>query len=106
VILEHALLEVTPGREAAFEAAMAEALAIIEADPGCRGAEVRRQHENPSTYLLLVRWMSVAAHLEGFRTSAAFERWRELTHPFYAQRPLVTHFGAPIARADAPGQLG
>lgn len=98
MILEHALLEVTPGREAEFEASMASALAIIEADPGCRGASVRRQIESPSTYLLLVEWTSVEAHLEGFRQSPAFERWRELTHPFYVERPSVTHFHGPLSR--------
>lgn len=76
---------------------MSTALAIIESAPDCFGAEVRRQVEDQSTYLLIVRWSSVAAHL-AFRETALFTRWRELTHLFYAEPPTVTHFGETIDR--------
>lgn len=97
MILEHAQLVVTPGREAQFEATMREALVIIESAPDCHGADVRRQVEDGSKYLLLVRWTSLEAHLT-FRATALFERWRALTHPFYASTPVVTHFHEPIER--------
>jgi heme-degrading monooxygenase HmoA len=97
VIVEHAQLRVTPGREEEFEASIARALPIIESAPGCRGAEVRRQVEDPTTYLLLVRWDSVPVHLE-FRTTELFGRWRALTHVFYVEPPTVTHFGEPLPR--------
>jgi quinol monooxygenase YgiN len=97
MMLEHALLEIGPGREAQFEASAAKALPIIESAPGCLGAEVRRQEENPSVYLLLVRWSSIAAHMD-FRETESFTKWRELTHPFYVNPPAVTHFHDPIAR--------
>jgi quinol monooxygenase YgiN len=96
VILEHALLPVTPGREEEFEAAMLEALPIIESAPNCFGAEVRRQYENGSTFLLLVQWSSVEAHM-AFRETELFQQWRALTHPFYAEPPAVTHFYGPLA---------
>ncbi len=99
MILEHAVLAVTPGQESDFESAMRDALAIIESAPGCHGASVSRQVEDPSIYLLLVQWDNVAAHIEGFRQSAEFERWRELTHHFYVERPTVTHFSEPMARS-------
>lgn len=98
MITEHAILCVRDGEEDLFESAMAHALALIEAAPGCFGASVQRQIEDPSTYLLLVSWESVAAHEDGFRQSVAFERWRELTHHFYRERPSVTHFTEPISR--------
>ncbi len=99
MIIEHALLEVTPGRESDFEIAMGKAFAIIEGAAGCHGASVRRQHEDSSTYLLVVKWETVADHMDGFRPSAAYEEWRQLTHPFYATAPRVTHFLEPIARS-------
>lgn len=92
MILEHALLPVKPGQEAAFEAAFAEAKALIISSPGCRRVEVSRCLERPSTYLLLVEWDSLEAHVEGFRGSEAFTRWRELLHHFYDPAPLVEHF--------------
>ena len=97
MIVEHALLPVTSGREAQFESSMASALPVIESAPGCHGAELRRQVEDPSTYLLLVRWSSVADHV-AFRESALFETWRTMTHPYYCERPVVTHFEEPLGR--------
>ena len=97
MITEHALLPVTAGREREFEDSMREALPIIESAPCCHGAEVRAQVEDPSVYLLLVRWDSVEAHL-AFRTTDLFEQWRVRTHPFYSEAPSVTHFNEPIER--------
>ena len=97
MIIEHAWLPVTPGREEEFAASIAGALSIIEGAPGCHGAEVRRQIENSSTFLLLVRWTSVAAHMD-FRASASFENWRSQTHPFYEFPATVTHFSEILER--------
>jgi heme-degrading monooxygenase HmoA len=97
VILEHALLPVTPGREAEFEASARIALTIIESAPDCEGAEIRRQEENGSLYLLLVRWTSIEAHM-AFRASALFEQWRSLTHSFYSEPVSATHFHESLGR--------
>ncbi len=96
MITEHALLYVTAGHEAAFETSMLEALPIISSAPNCFGAEVRRQIEDSSVYLLLVRWDSVEAHL-AFRETELYARWKALTHPFYATPISVTHFDEPLA---------
>ncbi len=92
MIVEHALLPVRPGQEAAFEAALVEAVPLISAAVGFRSVSVSRGVERPSTYLLLVEWDSVADHDEGFRRSAAYERWRALLHHFYDPFPVVEHF--------------
>lgn len=97
MILEHALLLVTLGREEEFEAAMTAALPIIESAPDCFGAEVRRQDENGAIYLLLVRWGSVETHM-AFRETDLFQQWRALTHSFYGEPPTVTHFYNPLPR--------
>jgi quinol monooxygenase YgiN len=97
MMLEHAVLTVRPGSESDFEAAMREALPIIEGADECFGAEVRRQAEDPSVFLLLVRWSSVAAHM-AFRATPRYEAWRALTHHFYVGTLNVTHFFEPIER--------
>lgn len=97
MMLEHALLSIRPGEERAFEDSLREALPIIESAEGCFGAEVRRQAENDSIYLLLVRWSSIDAHL-AFRTADLFTTWRSLTHPYYRETPSVTHFHDPLTR--------
>jgi len=95
MILEHALLYVQEGEQDDFEASMRTALPIIESAEGCGGAEVRRQAENGSIYLLLVRWTSIEAHM-AFRETDLFISWRSLTHPFYARTIEVTHFHDPL----------
>lgn len=97
MILEHALLHVAPGEESRFDAALGEALAVIESADECFGAEVRRQVEDPSTYLLLVRWGSLDAH-QRFRESPRFIEWRALTVPYYVELPSVTHYEEPVER--------
>jgi heme-degrading monooxygenase HmoA len=98
VILEHAVLAVTPGREAAFESAFAEAKAIIAASPGCKYVSLSRCIEHPSQYLLIVDWERLEDHTEAFRGSPAYEEWRKLLHHFYDPFPNVEHF-QPVDRA-------
>lgn len=97
MMLEHALLHIREGEESAFETSMREALPIIESAAECLGAEVRRQEEDESIYLLLVKWTSVEAHM-AFRETSLFLSWRSLTHHFYRQAPSVTHFHEPLER--------
>ena len=99
MIIEHAALRVTAGREEEFEATMRTALAIIESAPDCFGAQIRRQAEDGAVFLLIVNWSSVEAHM-AFRETALFEQWRTLTHHFYSERPVVTHFHEPLSRYE------
>ena len=92
MILEHALLPVKAGEEAAFEAAFAEARPIIASMPGFISLRLERGIERPSTYLLLVEWQSVEHHEVGFRQSAEYQQWRALLHHFYEPFPVVEHF--------------
>jgi heme-degrading monooxygenase HmoA len=92
VILEHALLPVRAGCEAAFEQAFAEARALIARMPGFAGLTLSRCHERPSTYLLLVTWDRLEDHTEGFRGSPQYRQWRALLHSFYDPFPVVEHF--------------
>ena len=93
MIIEHALLQVRPGLEAAFEAAMNDARPLIAASPGFLGIEVRPAVETTGLFLLLVRWESIAHHREGFRKSDRYQQWRSLLHSFYDPMPTVDYFG-------------
>ena len=96
MILEHALLQVRIGQEAAFEAAMATAKPLIAASPGFQGMEVRPAVEKSGLYLLVVRWDSIAHHRKGFRTSDRYQDWRALLHGFYDPMPTVDYFGESL----------
>ena len=92
MIIEHALLPVKPGQEAAFERAFVEARQIIAGMPGFQGLTLSRGLERPDTYLLLVQWNRLEDHTEGFRGSPAYEDWRAMLHPFYDPFPVVEDY--------------
>ncbi|HWD24317.1 MAG TPA: antibiotic biosynthesis monooxygenase, partial [Acidimicrobiales bacterium] len=80
MILEHAILDVVPGREADFQKAFASATAIISSMPGFNTLVLRRSVETPSRFLLLVEWSRLEDHMEGFRGSPQYEGWKQLLH--------------------------
>jgi heme-degrading monooxygenase HmoA len=92
MVLERALITVTPGREEEFEQAFTTARAQLEGSPGFVHGTLSRGVESPSTYLLLVEWQTLEDHTEGFRGSPAFTEWRRLLGPFFADAPAVEHY--------------
>lgn len=92
MVLEVAPLRIRAGQEPAFEAAFAVAQGIIASMPGYRSHELQRCVERPGEYLLLVRWDSLEAHVQGFRGSPRYAEWRALLHHFYDPFPTVSHY--------------
>jgi heme-degrading monooxygenase HmoA len=99
MIVEQAVFTIKPGFEQQFEQAVHEGTALLAQSPGFHSAELRRGIEDPSTYLLLNQWETLAAHTEGFRGSQRFPRWRALIGPSFAADPVVTHFTEPAVTA-------
>lgn len=91
MIIENARIDVKPGSEAAFEAAVAAALPLFRQSKGCHGVQLQRGIEHPSRYLLVVRWATLEDHTVSFRNSEAFTRWRTLVAPHFAGTPEVQH---------------
>jgi heme-degrading monooxygenase HmoA len=91
MITEIAQIEVKPGMESEFEAAVKKATPIFKRSKGCRGMELRRSIEKPSRYRLLVTWETVEDHTVGFRNSPEFQEWRGLVGHFFASPPEVEH---------------
>jgi heme-degrading monooxygenase HmoA len=92
MVLEVALIDVAAGREEEFAAAYRQGRAVLAGTPGCRSVRMTRGLESPSRFVLLVEWDSVAAHLENFRGTERFTRWRSFVGPFFAAPPLVEHY--------------
>lgn len=102
-VLEVALLDVIPDQTAAFEAAFAEAQAIIASMPGYLGHELQRCLETPHRYALLVRWQTLEDHTIGFRGSAQYQQWKQLLHHFYDPFPTVEHYAQVDLEGDRNG---
>ncbi len=94
MILEVAPLEVRAGLAVAFEESFREAQEIISAMPGYISHELLRCLERENAYILLVRWESLDAHEQGFRTSPQYQRWKALLHRYYDPFPTVLHYSA------------
>ena len=91
MVLEIATLDIKPGQDAAFEAAVASAVVHFKAASGCHGMTLQRSHETPGRYLLFVRWETVEAHTVAFRNGPHFAAWRTCVEAFFAAPPSVQH---------------
>jgi heme-degrading monooxygenase HmoA len=91
MVLEHALITIRPGTSEQFEAAFVQARKVISASPGFVSLALHRGVEAPDRYLLLVQWATLEDHIDGFRQSDAFTRWRALIGPFFEAPPVVDH---------------
>ena len=92
MILEVAILNVIPAREAEFEAAFRQAQPILSTMSGYRSHELRRCIEAANRYILLVHWDRLEDHTIGFRGSPGYQKWKQLLHHFYDPFPVVEHY--------------
>lgn len=92
MILEHAILDIIPGREEAFEKAFEQAQDIIASAPGYLCHEIHNCIEHPNRYLLMIKWQSLEDHEKNFRGSRQYLAWKALLHHFYSPFPEVWHF--------------
>jgi N-hydroxyarylamine O-acetyltransferase len=91
-ILEVAILDVIPNETAAFQQAFQQAEKIIASMNGYLNHSLKRCVEKPNRYILLVNWIDLAAHIEGFRQSVEYQEWKRLLHHFYDPFPTVEHY--------------
>ncbi len=93
MILEHADITITPGRQAEFDAAIQHGVAtVISQARGFRGFQVHRGIEAPERYLLTIQWDTLENHTVDFREGPLFPLWRAIVGPFFAKPPIVEHF--------------
>ena len=102
MITEIAQIEIKPGTEKDYEAAIAKAVALPP-PTGFHGFELHRSIEKPQRYRFIARWDSVEAH-NAFRASASFVEWRALVGAYYAGPPDVEHTETVVStfRDNAP----
>jgi heme-degrading monooxygenase HmoA len=95
-ILERALFPIKPGMAGEFAAAFVVARKLLEVTPGFQKLEMRQGIETPDTFVLLVWWDSVEAHMVNFRESGRIVDWRNLLSPFFAGTPQMEHYGEKL----------
>jgi heme-degrading monooxygenase HmoA len=93
MILEVADIRVRPGEQSEFEVAICRGIeSVIGKARGFRGYKVNKGIESPERYLLMIFWETLEDHTVDFRGSAAYDEWRAIVGPFFAQPPTVEHF--------------
>lgn len=91
MVLEVALIDVTPGAEQSFRDAYEQAKGLPAATSGCGPMRMTQGVETPTRFVLLIEWESVEAH-DVFRNGDGFAQWRALIGPHFAGPPHVEHF--------------
>ena len=93
MILEVADIRIRPGQQAAFDEAIVRGVStVIATAQGFQGWRVVKGIESPERYLLMIEWATLENHTVDFRESPAFQAWREIVGPYFAQPPTVEHF--------------
>ncbi|SHL92987.1 Heme-degrading monooxygenase HmoA [Bradyrhizobium lablabi] len=91
MITEIAQIDVKPGTEKDFEAAVAKARTAFGRAKGFHGFELHRSIEKPQRYRLMVKWETLENHTVDFRGSENFAEWRSLVGQYFAAPPEVEH---------------
>jgi heme-degrading monooxygenase HmoA len=91
MITEIAQIDVKPGSEKDFEAAVAKAKAAFGRAKGFHGFELHKSIEKPQRYRLMVKWATLENHTVDFRGSENFTEWRGLVGQYFASPPEVEH---------------
>ncbi|MBI5264786.1 MAG: antibiotic biosynthesis monooxygenase [Bradyrhizobium sp.] len=99
MITEIAQIEVKPGTERDFEAAVAKAKAVFGRSKGFHGFELHKSIEKPQRYRLMVKWATLENHTVDFRGSENFAEWRALVGAYFAAPPEVEHTETVVATA-------
>ena len=92
MILEVAILDIKEGEQQAFEKDFKHASQYISSIAGYKSHTLNKCMEVENRYILLVDWEDLESHTVGFRTSAAYLKWKELLHHYYDPFPVVEHY--------------
>ena len=91
MITEIAQIDVKPGTEKDFEAAVAKARPLFLRAKGGKGFELHKSIEKPQRYRLMAQWETLENHTVDFRGSEDFTAWRALVGQYFAAPPEVEH---------------
>jgi heme-degrading monooxygenase HmoA len=92
MILELATIDIQKGKNAEFEANLAQAKKVISKAKGFQRIDIQHCIEIENRYVLFIYWETLEDHTEGFRNSELFTQWRTLIGPFFENPPVVQHY--------------
>lgn len=110
MITEIVRYTIDPAEAPHFEAAYRAAAEVLRSSGFCLGCEIIRGVEHPENWIVILRWESVDAHLNGFRKSPSFKTFVALVRPYFESIQEMDHYTttatvwdrATAATADVP----
>ena len=94
MIKEFAQVEVLPGKDGEFVAAVILAVdKVLSTARGFIAFEIYKSVERENVYMFEIQWATLVDHTIGFRESDLFPKWRAIIGPFFASPPQVEHWG-------------
>jgi heme-degrading monooxygenase HmoA len=96
MIYEIAHLRIQPDTNAAFEAAVTQAIPLFQRSKGCLSMRLEQCIERADGYRLVVGWETLEAHTVHFRGSEEFQAWRALVGGFFTAPPEVEHMNTVL----------
>lgn len=97
MITEIVEFSVKPGTADQFIEGVTKSEALFKRSPGFISLEVHHQIEDPSVFVLLIKWDSVAHHMEMFQNSPEYVAWRGNVGEFFADKPRLQHSETTLA---------
>ncbi len=94
VIVEYLRYRVPEPSAADFEAAYRRAGAVLATAPECVDYELTRCVDDPTQYILRIRWTSAEDHLGGFRNGPAFAAFFAEIKPYVDAIEEMRHYDA------------
>ncbi|GAA3437263.1 antibiotic biosynthesis monooxygenase [Kutzneria kofuensis] len=104
MITEYIRYRIPDGQGSQFEDAYRRAGAVLSESPQCVGWDVARCVDEPSCYVVRIRWTSAEDHLTGFRSGPRFPAFFAEVKPFVGDIEEMRHYGE-LAAGDGPPTL-
>lgn len=92
MVVEIAQVTAQPGKAEELQAGLLAALPVIRGAEGCRSAVVRRQIEDPATFVLMIEWETLEHHTVTFRGGPRFAEYRSHIAGLFADPIVARHY--------------
>ncbi|AUX44245.1 hypothetical protein SOCE26_057090 [Sorangium cellulosum] len=104
MIIEYIRYTIPAEQEQAFLSAYRDAAAELRGSENCLDYEISRCVEEPTSFIVRIRWDSLEGHLQGFRKAEAFPSFFGKVRPFYERIQEMRHYTlTDVAGAGAGG---
>ncbi|MFZ2982910.1 MAG: antibiotic biosynthesis monooxygenase family protein [Sphingobium sp.] len=91
MITEIVEFQIKPGTTENFIERVKASEEIFKRSPGFVSLELHHQIENPLFFVLLIKWNSVAHHMDMFQKSPEYALWRGNVGEYFADKPRLQH---------------